>query len=249
MTDEELEQQDKQEQKEARQEETKKTLKTVITSVICTLLFVVILLLLVILCLKNCSNRNNNNNTSSSNSTSEPTWSEYDNSRLTNVFKGIVIDYLDWVSLDDSISDVLMVSYVDRQDAFDLSIFVKSNTINNRYYYYQTSNKTYTGFTNFLEYLLDNNTNLFLDSGAHFETMDKVDGVTTTRENSRYVVVTDLSSNPKKHVFGSYFDNNIFYVYNKAAYVDNSDPFTPNGDAVTTSNLLYGYYRSLYQLV
>ena len=172
MTDEELEQQDKQEQKEERQEERKKTLKTVITSAICTLLFVVILLLLVILCLKNCSPRPNNDNSSSS-SEPEPTWTEYDNPKLTNVFKEIVNTYLDFNMGETKVlKDVMMVDYSDNkeQTKFDLSICVTSNTEEKYVYYYEVENKSYAGFTDPFTFLLDEHTDLFLDEVAHFET-------------------------------------------------------------------------------
>ena len=252
MTGEELEQQDKQEQKEECQEERKKTLKTVITSVICTLLFVVILLLLVILCLKNCSPRPNNNDSSSS-SEPEPTWTEYDNPKLTNVFKEIVNTYLDFnMGETKDLKDVMMVDYSDNKEEtkFNLSICVTSNTEEKYVYYYEVENKSYAGFTDPFTFLLDEHTDLFLDEVAHFETYKELNTTVSSDKPNRYIVVSNLA-NTAKYFFGSYQDatNYQFHIYDKVEFNDSDNPLTTDGKVVDTSNLLYGYYRSLYQTV
>ena len=248
MTDEELEQQDKQEEKEECQEERKKTLKTVITSVICTLLFVVILLLLVILCLKNCSPRPNNNDSSSS-SEPEPTWTEYDNPKLTYVFKEIVNTYIEFNDVRKDLKDVMMVDYSDNKEEtkFDLSICVTSNTEEKYVYYYEVENKSYAGFTDPITFLLDEHTDLFLDEVAHFETYKELNTTVSSDKPNRYIVVSNLA-NTAKYFFGSYQDatNYQFHIYDKVEFNDGDNPLTTNGKVVDTNNLLYGYYRSVY---
>ena len=250
MTDKELEQQDKQEQKEEHKEERKKTLKTVITSVICTLLFVVILLLLVILCLKNCSPRPNNNDSSSS-SEPEPTWTEYDNPKLTNVFKEIVNTYLDFnMGETKDLKDVMMVDYSDNKEEtkFDLSICVTSNTEEKYVYYYEVENKSYAGFTDPFTFLLDEHTDLFLDEVAHFETYKELNTTVSSDKPNRYIVVSNLA-NTAKYFFGSYQDTAKyeFHIYDKVEYTDGVNPFNNDGEIITTGNLLFGYYHSLYE--
>ena len=215
MTDEEnkeLEQQDKQEQEEC-QEERKKTFKTVITSVICTLLFVVILLLLVILCLKNCSNRNNNNNTSSSNSTSEPTWTEYDNVSLNSVFKKLVSNqvYVDMgVENPPDVDSIVAVSYSDSGALFTLNIDAK---IGSNLYYYSATNVSYSDHPNFVEYLLTLNltTDLPLIEGDPYGvSLLAISNEKLTNEKSTSYVITNSATN--KYLSGYYFLINVILI-------------------------------------
>ena len=246
MTDEELEQQDKQEQKEECQEERKKTLKTVITSVICTLLFVVILLLLVILCLKNCSNRNNNNNTSSSNSTSEPTWTEYDNASLNSVFKKLVSNqvYVD-MGTDNppDVDSIVAVSYSDSGTLFTLNVDAK---IGSNLYYYSATNVSYSGHPNFVEYLLTLNLNTdlpLIEGDPYGVSLLAISNEKLTNEKSTSYVITNSATN--KYLSGYYFENNQYYVYQKVE-LNNTDSFPSlASQTIDVSSPLYSYYRFL----
>lgn len=263
MPNEELEQQDKQDKQEEHKEETKKTLKTVITSVICTLLFVVILLLITILCLKNCSSRSNGDNTSSSSSSNEPEWTDiYNNKDIDDAFKAVVNEYL-FFNLGgyQELEDVMSVTYTTKDNnKVDLAISVTKKD-SNAVYYYKGQDVDYAGYTDFLDYLTKRleevkvdttgTKDMYLDVTASIDTLEKISGAATSKEQSRYVVAKTLSATPTKHVFGSYYNKQDYkyYVYDKVDYTDGSDPFLTEGQIVFTNNLLYGYYRSLYSLV
>ena len=188
MTDKELEQQDKQEQKEDNKEKRKQTLKVAITSSVCTLLFIIILLLITILCLKNCSPRNNNN-TSSSNSSSEPTWTEKDKS-LDDVFKTIIEKQLEVDGFaQDEVTSIVAVSYTDTTGTeFSLKIDAYSNT---KVYYYRLDNCAYTGFDNFISYILD----------FDFGTYPCLDGnITISSLDISTETVVNISQSKERHI-------------------------------------------------
>ena len=248
MTDEELEQQDKQEQKEDNKEKRKQTLKVAITSSICTLLFIVILLLLILLGLKNCS-KQSGDLTSNSSSSNEPTWTDYDNPKLNDVFKKIVNEYIAFMDEEKPLKDVMMVKYSLKEDTkFDLSICVTSNTEEKFVYYYEVENKSYEGFTDPFTFLLDEHTDLFLDATAHFETYKLLDATVNTDKNpNRYIIVSNLA-NTSKYFFGSYYDSGLYqyHIYDQVEYTDGINPFNNDSEIITTDNLLFGYYHSLY---
>ena len=248
MTDEELDQQDKQEQKEESKEKRKQNLKIAITSSICTLLIIIILLLLILLGLKNCS-KQSGDNTSSSSSSNEPTWAEYDNPKLDDVFKKIVNEYIAFMDEEKSLKGVMMVKYALKEDTkFDLSICVTSNTEEKYVYYYEVENKSYAGFTDPFTFLLDEHTDLFLDETAHFETYKELNTTVSSDKPNRYIVVSNLA-NTAKYFFGSYQDTAKyeFHIYDKVEYTDGVNPFNNDGEIITTGNLLFGYYHSLYE--
>ena len=244
MTDEELEHQDKQEQKEEHKEETKKTLKTVITSVMCTLLFVLILLLITILCLKNCSPRTNNGDISGS--SSEPTWTEHDNTSLDNVFKTIVNhQIIDYGFDDDAVSTVIAVSCTDSASAFTLDITAYSES---KVYYYKITNYSYAGSNNFVDFLLSYNfdINFVLDGAVTLSLLEKDSNqtITTTETNEKHIIAKSATD---KYLSGYYVDeNNRFHAYQKLAVADGNNPYATAADSVVDyNNNLYGYYRLL----
>lgn len=246
MENEELEQQDKQEQKEDGKEKRKQTLKVAITSSFCTLLFIVILLLLILLCLRNCSKKQSGDNSSSSN---EPTWTEYDNPRLNNVFKEIVNTYIEFNDVRKDLKDVMMAKYALKEDnKFDLSICVTSNAEDKYVYYYEVENESYAGFTDPFTFLLDEHTDLFLDETARFETYKLLDTtINTDKSPNRYIVVSNLA-NTSNYFFGSYYDSGLYqyHIYDKVEYTDGENPFNNDGEIIATDSLLFGYYHSLY---
>ena len=218
----------------------KYTFKVAFISVICTLLFIIILLLFVLLGLKKCSN-NKGNNTSSSSSSSQ----KYESNKLDNLFKKIVWTYLDYNGLEVALSelnDVIAVTYTDSSASFDLSISVKSTT--NRVFHYQVSNVSYSNHEDFLGYLLDDSTDLLLDSLAGFSDYSYVnESIVTDKVNNRYAV--SQAPTNVKYFSGFYFENNEYRVYQKKELVSNN-PFNESADQVIdSSSLLFGYYQSL----
>lgn len=125
------------------------------------LFFIVILLLFVLFGLKKC-----NKGISGSRSSNSPTNKyDYDANKIDEVFKGIVknqllVDGFD----DDTLTDVISATYSDTVTSFNLNIEVRSDA---KVYYYRLSNYPYSGFDNFVPYLLslDFNTKLSLNEG------------------------------------------------------------------------------------
>ena len=116
------------------------------------MLFIIILLLLILLGLKKCARDNNG---ILPNSSSEPDSSikyDYAADKVDDLFKKIVSNqlYADGFS-EDPLTQVIAVTYTDSQTSFNLNIEVRSTT---KVYYYQLSNHPYSGFDNFVQYLL-----------------------------------------------------------------------------------------------
>ena len=220
MTDKELDQQDKQEQKEDNNEKRKQTVKIAIISSICTLLFIIILLLLILLGLKNCSNKQNNDGPASSSIPESTYVDKYDRNDTDNAFKKIVWEYLDFNGFEVPLTDltnVIAVTYTDNNTSFDLAISVKSAS--NRVYHYKVINKEYTNHEDFLGYLLDNETDLFLDAAASVDNYVATnEAITTSKTNNKYLISEAPSSNP----------------FNEEA-----------DQIININNLLYGYYQNL----
>ena len=230
---------DKKEQKQ----ENKKTAKAVVISVACTLLFVIIILLLVILGLKNCSNIHGDHGSNSS----EPSGQAYDSAKLDNVFKKIVSKQMVVDGLGtDELGDVLAVTYTDSNHSFDLDISVKGAS---KVYYYHLDNSTYTGYDNFVSYIL--NTDFDNKAGRPLDGVDaKVtflslssDSLTTDKVCKYAITENDLGT--IKFLSGFYYENNQYNVY-LSKEITGSNPFSSSADQVINSgDILYSYYSSL----
>ena len=243
MADEELKQQDKQEQKEKKKELAKSDLKIVITSIVCTLLFIIILLLLVLLGLKKC-NKDNSGLPSSSGTSSSSIKYDYDVNKIDDVFKKIVKNQLIVDGFDeDSLKDVISVTYSDAVTSFNLNIEVRSDT---KVYYYRLSNYPYSGFDNFVPYLLslDLNTKLSLNEGSisldtYLPTLETI----TTDKQCKYLISTNMSGTTK-YFSGYYYQDNQYYIYQHQELTSN--PFNEvSNQVINLDSPLYGYYQNL----
>ena len=236
----ELNNQDNQDKKK----ENKKTLKTVIISVICTLLFVVLILLLVILVLKKCQPQSGG--LSSNNDSSSETYN-YDKTKLDNVFKKIVTKHMQAeVFDDDTITDVLAVTYTDDGANFDLDISVRSAS---KIYYYHLDNSSYTGYDNFVSYILDvdydSKVGIPLEGDEANLTFLPIVGDTITTDKPCKYAITENYAGTAKYLSGFYSDDSGFHVYLKKELVSSS-PFDEEADKVIgSSDILFGYYNSI----
>ena len=241
---EELEQEEqKQEVKEQKKEENKKKLKTVITSVICTLLFIIILLLLVLLGLKKC-NKNNSGLPSSIGASNSSIKYDYDVNKIDDVFKKIAKNQLIVDGFDeDPLKDVISATYSDTTTSFNLNIEVRSES---KVYYYKLSNCPYSGFDNFVPYLLslDLNTKLSLNEGTisldtYLPTLETI----TTDKQCKYLISSNMSGT-SKYFSGCYYENNQYYIYQHKELTSN--PFSESADQIVgLDSPLYGYYQKL----
>ena len=236
---------DKQNNKEVKEQDNddkKKTLKTVITTIICTLLFIIILLLLILLGLKKCARDN-----SGLPSSSEPDSSikyDYDVNKIDDVFKKIVENQLIVDGFDeDPLKDVISVTYSDTTTSFNLNIEVRSDT---KVYYYRLSNYPYSGFDNFVPYLLslDLNTKLSLDEGSisldtYLPTLETI----TTDKQCKYLISTNMSGTTK-YFSGYYYQDNQYFIYQHQELTSN--PFSEiSNQVINLDSPLYGYYREI----
>ena len=235
--------QNKQEVEEEKHSESKKTLKTVVISVICTLLFVILLLLLVILGLKKCQPQGN---TSSNNDSSSEIYN-YDKAKLDTVFRTIVSKHMKAeVFDDDTLTDVLAVTYTDDGASFDLDISVRSTS---KIYYYHLDNSSYTGYDNFVSYILDvdyeSKVGIPLEGDeANLTFLPIVADTITTDKPCKYAI-TENYAGTAKYLSGFYYDDNGFHVYLKKELVSSS-PFDEEADKVIgSSDILFGYYNSI----
>ena len=247
MTDEEnkeLEQVDKEVVKEEKKEQGKRDLKLVITSIVATLLFIIILLLLILLGLKKCARDNNG---TLPNSSSEPDSSikyDYDVNKIDDVFKKIVKNQLLVDGFDeDPLKDVISVTYSDTTSTFNLNIEVRSDT---KVYYFRLSNYPYSGFDNFVPYLLslDLNTKLSLNEGSisldtYFPTLETI----TTGKQCKYLISSNMSGTTK-YFSGYYYQDNQYYIYQHQELTSN--PFSEiSNQVINIDSPLYGYYQKL----
>ena len=236
--------QNKQEIKEEKQEENKKTLKTVVISVICTLLFVILLLLLVVLGLKKCQPQGSGQ---SSNSDSCSEIYNYDKVKLDSVFKKIVAKHMQAeVFDDDTLTDVLAVNYTDDGASFDLDISVRSAS---KIYYYHLDNSSYTGYDNFVSYILD--VDYETKVGIPLEGDDAslnflpivVDTISTDKQ-CKYAI-TENYVGTAKYLSGFYSDDSGYHIYLKKELVSVT-PFNEKADnVIPSSDILFGYYSSI----
>ena len=242
---------DKQNNKEQKQQDNddkKKTIKTVITTIICTLLFIIILLLLIILGLKKCASDNNGTLPNSSEPDSSIKY-DYDVNKIDDVFKKIVKNQLIVDGFDeDPLKDVISVTYSDTTTSFNLNIEVRSDT---KVYYYRLSNFPYSGFDNFVPYLLslDLNTKLSLNEGSiSLDTyLPTLETITTDKSSYKYLISTNYSGTDK-FFSGFYFENNEYRAYIHKPLT--GDPFYQNADLIVDkNNPLYTYYQKLNSVV
>ena len=233
----------KQEQKEEEKKQKKRDLKITITSVVCTLLFTIILLLIILLGLKKCS-KDNSGLPSNTDQDSAIKY-DYDVNKIDNVFKKIVKNQLIMDGFDeDSLKDVISVTYSDTSTSFNFNIKVRSES---KVYYYQLSNYPYSGFDNFVPYLLslDLDTKLSLNEGSislntYLPTLETI----TTDKERKYLISTDMGAT-SKYFDGFYFKNNQYYVY-QHQILDDDNPFNKDSNQVIgLDSPLYGYYQSL----
>ena len=235
--------QNNKEQKQQNNDDKKKTLKTVITSIVCTLLFIIILLLLVLLGLKKC-NKDNSGLPSSGGSLDSSIKYDYDVSKIDDVFKKIVKNQLHVDGFDeDPLKDVISVTYSDTTTSFNLNIEVRSDT---KVYYYRLSNYPYSGFDNFVPYLLslDLDIKLSLNEGTisldtYLPTLETI----TTDKRCKYLISSNMSGTTK-YFSGYYYQDNQYYIYQHQELTSN--PFNEaSNQVINLDSPLYGYYQSL----
>ena len=229
-----------QDNKEQKKKQANRDLKIVIASVIGTLLFIVILLLLVLLGLKKC----NNNSSDPQSSNSSSIKYDYGVNKIDEVFKGIVKNQLVVDGFDEDIlTDVVSVTYSDISTSFDLNIEVRSES---KVYYYRLSNYPYSGFDNFVPYLLslDLDTKLSLDEGTiSLDTYLPTSETITTDKECRYLISSNMSGTDK-YFSGFYYQNNEYYIYQNKILISN--PFSETSNQVIgLDSPLYGYFQKL----
>lgn len=205
---------------------------------------IIILLLLILLGLKKC---NKDNNGSLPNSSSEPDSSikyDYDADKVDDLFKKIVSNQLSTDGFDGNpLTNVIAVTYIDNQTSFNLNIEVRSAT---KVYYYQLSNHPYSGFDNFVPYLLslDLNTKLSLNEGSisldtYLPTLETI----TTDKQCKYLISSNMSG-ADKYFSGYYHQDNQYYIYQHQKLTSN--PFGGEANQVIgLDSPLYRYYQSL----
>lgn len=221
----------------------KHTIKVAVTSVISTLLFVAFLLLFVLFSLKNCDKENNAFITSYNSSLSMKY--NYDSEQLDKRFKSIVNQELSFEGFEDEVTDIVAVTYIDNYpNSFSLDI---SSTCGNTLYFYQLEVYAYTGdkasYDNFVAYLLSLITNDRLEGDCTLERLEVVDEPITTSKNS-YKCVIGKSQTNAKYVFGYYYENNQYYIYQNKEM--NGDPFSGQPSlTIDTDGLLYSYYKKI----
>ena len=247
MSDNELKQQ---EQKQDNKEKRKQTFKVAFISSVCTLLLIIIILFCVILGLKKCTRVPSNNGSSSSGDSSGPVYN-FDNDKLDTVFKKIVSKQMLVDGFDpDELTEVLGVTYTDNSTSFDLDISVRS--ISNVYYYH-LDNSIYTGYDNFVSYILefdfDNKVGRPLDGdevSINYLSISN-DSINTDKECKYVITTNDLGTT--KYLSGYYIDNHEYHVYLKKELIDNN-PFDETADKIIIiSDYLYGYYQSINLLI
>ena len=219
----------------------KYTFKVAFISAVCTLLFIIILLLFVLFGLKKCSSKSNGG---SSNGQSSSQKYNYDNAKLNNVFKKLVSNqvYVDMGS-EDPIDDIYAVSYSDTGLSFTLNIDAK---IGDNIYYYFASNVAYSGYDNFIDYLLtlnlDNNLPL-IEGDEYGVSVLPISNERLVNEKSTSYVITNGASS--KYLSGYYFENNQYYVYQKVE-LNNNDAFPlVASKIIDIDSPLFGYYQEL----
>ena len=218
----------------------KYTFKVAFISVICTLLFIIILLLFVLFGLKKCSSRSSS---ASSIGNSSSMKYNYDNEKLDNTFKKIVEKQLLVDGFDDTLTDVIAVVYLDYNTSFDLGIVVRSAST---LYRYDIDGHYYSGYDNFVEYLLslDLDADLPLNGGyVSLETYIPTSERLTLDKECQYLVSTN-DVGTVKYFSGFYYENNDFYIYYLHELIDNH---FDDGIAqlLGSESPLYGYYQSL----
>lgn len=218
----------------------KYTFKVAFISVFCTLLFIIILLLFVLFGLQKCSSRSSGSSMGNSSSMKY----NYDNEKIDNTFKSIVknqlfVDGFD----DDTLTDVISVTYSDTSASFNLNIEVRSDT---KVYYYRLSNYPYSGFDNFVPYLLslDLNTKLSLNEGdISIDTYLPTSETITTDKQCKCLISSDMSAT-NKYFSGFYYQNNEYYIYQHIELTSNPFSETPN-QIIGLDSPLYGYFQKL----
>ena len=235
--------QNNKEQKQQDNDDKKKTLKTVITTIFCTLLFIIILLLLILLGLKKCVS-DNNEILPNSGAPSSSIKYDYDINKIDDVFKKIVKNQLFVDGFDeDPLKDVISVTYSDTVTSFNLNIEVRSDT---KVYYYRLSNYPYSGFDNFVPYLLslDLDTKLSLNEGTisldtYLPTLETI----TTDKQCKYLISSNMSGTTK-YFSGYYFQDNQYYIYQHQELTSN--PFNEaSNQIINIDSPLYNYYHGL----
>lgn len=200
---------------------------------------VVALIFLVFLGIQKCSGPQVNNSSSQ--------IYNYDNNKIDDVFKKIVKNQLDVDGFnDDSLTDVVSVTYSDTSSSFNLNLVVRSES---KVYYYQLSNYPYSGYDNFVPYLLslDLDTKLSLNEGAisidtYLPTLETI----TTDKQCKYLISTGISGT-NKYFDGFYYQNNQYYVY-QHQILDNDNPLNKDPNQVIgLDSPLYGYYGIIYE--
>ena len=246
---------DKQNNKEQNSQDNndkKKTLKTVITTIICTLLFIIILLLLILLGLKKCARDNNGALPISSGGQDSSIKYDYDTDKMTDMFKYMINDKIDFDGYDGKAESIAVVTYIDNYDKeennFKLNIVGYNDT---KVYFYQITNAAYTGdkeqYDNFVSYLLLNDNYKTMTTGAaiDFSIMDKqVENVVSSKPNHKCII----SKPPAdiKYVSGYYLEEGKYYAFFQKELVDDVDPLASGQDMVIDNqDPLYTYYQKL----
>ena len=236
--DKKLEQEDKEEEKEEKKEAAKKGITFVAAGAASAFLFILILLLLTLLCLKKCDTKTHSSISSSGQSSQ---GYNYNNQKLDEIFKKIVINQMSTSLGDDTpITDIVSVTYNDTGNEFSLYIDARSAS---DIYYYQVLNKSYGGHANFVSYLLDLNTEVALPfENTQIELIPLTNDVITNPESNHYVISEKTTT---KYLSGFSFTNNEYHVYHKEVLTGlESFPNTPT-QILPASDPLFGYYQEL----
>lgn len=197
---------------------------------------IVIIIILLLLCLRKCKSNDNSNS-------SIPDSSEkYDSAKLDDVFKRLVANQMgiDGYEVEPLIS-VLAVTYSDHGNSFSLSIDVRSEK---GIYYYHLINHVYTGYSDFVSYLLDYDFGLsnVLSGEYTLRMFDIIDDVVITSKMCNYAI-SENEAKTTRYLSGFSFEGDEFYVYQQKELTEFS-PLKESADKVITSDdLLYSYYK------
>ena len=226
------------------QQEEKKSPAKKIISIFIGLDIILVIIIILLLCLKNCSGP-------SQESTSEDSIDRVRVNKITDIFKNIAKQNMDYMSItDNNVDKVIAVTYTDNYpNTFNLNISVTTET---NLYYLTITDYTYDGnkeeYSNFIDYLLLDTTEYKVshgNSGINKTTL--VDTKITTSQSVNSYVISETDSEPRdKYINGFYQASNEFFVYQNVIVEDGIDPFTkPSSQVIKNDSPLYDYYRGL----
>ena len=232
---------------EEQPQKEKKSSSKKIVSIFIGLDILLVIIIVLLLCLKSCKNTQEEPNNT------EPEIDMVRVNKITDVFKKIAKDNIQYAGFDDDPLDkVMAITYEDNYpNKFSMNISVTSET---KVYYCIVEDYPYDGdkeqYNDFISYLLLDTTEYKPTNGhSELHPYTKTDTRVNTSKSVNKYVIGETSSEPKdNYLYGFYrdLDNKDFYIYQDQLIEENVDPFSKNSDQIIKSDsLLYDYYRAL----